>query len=153
VSEAIPPPGRPLTPAQTRLVQLLAQITVEEFLATPDTPPEEGRHLGGTSMNMPFGRYRGLPLRDLPDPYLSRLRSLDDLREPLLSAVDDELDRRGGAQRTRAPYDATLAQEIVAAGYRSLAKLHHPDGGGDLQMMKKLNATAEWLRDRVGVIT
>jgi hypothetical protein len=34
-----PPPGRPLTPAQTRLVQLLAQITVEEFVKEAQDAP------------------------------------------------------------------------------------------------------------------
>jgi hypothetical protein len=39
---------------------------------------------------MPFGRYRGWSLDELPDDYLEWLDGLDDLREPLRSAVARE---------------------------------------------------------------
>jgi uncharacterized protein (DUF3820 family) len=35
---------------------------------------------------MPFGKYRGWLLSELPDGYLQWLRTLSDLREPLRSA-------------------------------------------------------------------
>lgn len=36
--QATPPPGRPLTPAQARLVQLIAEAAVGQFLAEQDVP-------------------------------------------------------------------------------------------------------------------
>ncbi len=38
-------------------------------------------------MRMPFGKYRGLDLEDLPDEYLEWLLSID-LREKLRSALE-----------------------------------------------------------------
>ena len=36
---------------------------------------------------MPFGKYKGSPLKDLPNEYLLWLGCLPDLRQPLLGAV------------------------------------------------------------------
>jgi molecular chaperone DnaJ len=36
--------------------------------------------------------------------------------------------------------------ELVAAAYRTLAKLYHPDAGGDTAHMQRINAAAELLR-------
>jgi hypothetical protein len=44
-------------------------------------------------MKMPFGRWRGFELEDLPPEYLNWLLRRD-LREPLRSEVSYELDRR-----------------------------------------------------------
>lgn len=43
---------------------------------------------------MPFGKFKGQPLGALDDPYLLWLMLLDDLRDPLLTAVNQEADRR-----------------------------------------------------------
>jgi hypothetical protein len=43
---------------------------------------------------MPFGRFRGTRLENLPDFYLGWLLRLPDLRDPLLGAVRDEARRR-----------------------------------------------------------
>jgi hypothetical protein len=40
----------------------------------------------------------------------------------------------------------TVEDEIVAAGYRALAKERHPDAGGTQEDMAKLNEAAELLR-------
>ncbi len=59
--------------------------------------------------SMPFGKYRGTPIDELPDSYLGWLASLDDLHFPLNSYVQAELDRRKSErkhqrrQRTAAP--------------------------------------------------
>ena len=47
-------------------------------------------------MMMPFGKHKGQPLTAVDDPYLLWLLCLDDLREPLASAVNAEADRRMG---------------------------------------------------------
>ena len=46
-------------------------------------------------MLMPFGKYKGQALRSLPDHYLLWLAATVALREPLLSAVTEELTVRG----------------------------------------------------------
>jgi uncharacterized protein (DUF3820 family) len=48
---------------------------------------------------MPFGKHKGTPLRELPDDYLLWLSLLPELRDPLLTAVHLEMDRRNAAAR------------------------------------------------------
>jgi hypothetical protein len=43
---------------------------------------------------MPFGKFKGYAVEDLPDAYVAWLVSID-LREPLRGAVVDEMARRG----------------------------------------------------------
>jgi hypothetical protein len=47
-------------------------------------------------MTMPFGKFKGQPLTTLDDSYVLWLMLLDDLRDPLLSAINSEADRRMG---------------------------------------------------------
>ncbi len=99
---------------------------------------------------MPFGKYRGWPLDELPDTYLDWLASLDNLREPLRSAVYREQDRRQDYDHsapTLMRLDTVVADALVTAGYRALALRHHPDHGGDTRTMQKINGTVEALRE------
>ena len=43
---------------------------------------------------LPFGKYKGTPLDDLPSEYLLWLGCLDTLRQPLLGHVLKEMSRR-----------------------------------------------------------
>jgi uncharacterized protein (DUF3820 family) len=43
---------------------------------------------------MPFGKYKGAPLDELPSEYLLWLGCLNDLRQPLLGQVLKEMARR-----------------------------------------------------------
>jgi hypothetical protein len=45
-------------------------------------------------MTMPFGKFKGTPLTAINDHYLLWLATLDVLRDPLLSSVNAEMDRR-----------------------------------------------------------
>lgn len=45
-------------------------------------------------MNIPFGKYRGIPIEQIPDDYLLWLSALTDIRQPLLGAVLREMGRR-----------------------------------------------------------
>ena len=105
-------------------------------------------------MTMPFGRYCGLPLDELPDAYLEWVRGLADLREPLRSAVEREWHVRFGEARPAAlvslPREAVpVAEEIITAGYRQLTQRYHPDRGGSTATMQCVNAAAAWLRRQV----
>jgi hypothetical protein len=51
---------------------------------------------------MPFGKYRSQPLKALDDPYLLWLLCLEDLREPLLTAINSEADKRMGKLNSNA---------------------------------------------------
>lgn len=95
---------------------------------------------------MPFGQFRGLPIGDLPDDYLDWLMTLDDLREPLRSGVEREWRARHADSVGLEPDIANVATEIVTAGYRALAKQHHPDVGGDAEAMRRLNEAVAALR-------
>lgn len=112
---------------------------------------------------MPFGRFKGARLVDLPDWYLCWLHNLTTLREPLRLQVAREYERRlhprGGARR-RAPAHPPLlspelratAAEVIAAGFRVLAHQRHPDhdGGGHAAMVVLIaarDALVAWLED------
>lgn len=95
-------------------------------------------------MTMPFGKYKGVPLSDIPDEYLDWLRTRDDLRDPLLSALNEELARR---QRSRP--DPHVVEDIIARGQRSLARTAHPDvSGGSHEAMLAVRSAADWLYEQ-----
>jgi hypothetical protein len=109
---------------------------------------------------MPFGRYKNLPLSDLPFEYQTWLSQLDDLREPWRRAVFAEIENRennqglsreGGLSLWVDEDDIPIAKEIVDAGYRSVARKLHPDSGGSHQSMLKLNAVAGSLRKQLSL--
>lgn len=99
---------------------------------------------------MPFGKYRGVLIADLPDDYIAWLHGLDDLREPLRSAIREEwVTRFEAPPPTRNDLSSELrgmVAEIISAGYRTLAKVHHPDTGGETRAMQLLGDAAAWLR-------
>jgi len=105
-------------------------------------------------MKMPFGKYRGCQLWELPNGYLRWLVSLLDLREPLRSAVYAELRARADHNRGRPPHaralpDPQVARDLIAAGRRVLAAKYHPDAGGGHEVMVAINLAADWLEAQV----
>jgi hypothetical protein len=94
---------------------------------------------------MPFGKYRGRQVNELPFNYLEWLTTID-LLEPLQAYVNQEYAKRC---RGKDLIDLTAVDEIVSAGVRTLARLYHPDVGGDHQKMVAINNAADWLRDKV----
>jgi hypothetical protein len=100
---------------------------------------------------MPFGKHRGKSLQTLPDDYLQWLVGNVELREPLRSAVYDELDRRRPPQskRLRTCPHPGVAVELIGCGLRSLARRYHPDAGGSHDRMVEVTAAADWLRERI----
>jgi hypothetical protein len=114
-----------------------------------------------SAARMPFGKHKGLLLRELPDDYLCWLRDECDLREPLRMRVEREYQRRirprDRAQRPAGPFPAALppalretAIEIVKAGFRVLAHQRHPDHGGRHEQMLELTVVREALERLLG---
>jgi hypothetical protein len=106
---------------------------------------------------MPFGKHRGRALSDLPDSYLGWLRDLDDLREPLRTAIEREHERRlrpppppPPPSQLRPP-DPDLFRNVIREGYRAMAMKSHPDRGGDVRTMQKLNGLRDWC-ERQGLL-
>ena len=95
-------------------------------------------------MKMPFGKYSGLDLADLPTSYLRWLLSLDDLREPLRSAAMSEYRGRYFEEPERAV--STLDADAIKAIYRELAFKWHPDRGGTKEAMQAVNEFYEALQ-------
>jgi len=101
-------------------------------------------------------------LCDLPESYLKWLADRPDLRDPLWSAVLEELQgreqdyeppRRGSNTEPTVLIRSEhipLAIELVNAGHRQLARRHHPDIGGNITAMQDLNALADSLRTQLG---
>ena len=101
-------------------------------------------------MKMPFGKFAGIDLGDLPDGYLGWLHGRD-LYEPLRSAVNAEFQERAAAPpEDESPqlYDdvQALAAEMISVGYRALAARHHPDHGGNTYAMQLVNLARDYLR-------
>lgn len=67
------------------------------------------------ALRMPFGKYRGQPIEQIPDEYLLWLGCLDDLRPPLLGHVLHEMARRlaSGLRVTNEPPTYQPQQEGV----------------------------------------
>jgi hypothetical protein len=113
---------------------------------------------------MPFGKHKGCPVRDLPDSYVQWLVDGDVLYGPLRDEVEAEYayrfatGARGTQERTAglsihiAPLHVSMVREIVESGYKAVAKVHHPDVGGDLVAMQLLNAAAKSLRGQLTVL-
>jgi hypothetical protein len=111
-------------------------------------------------MTMPFGKYRGVEVQDLPDSYICWLVDEVDLFGQLRLDVHREYfhrlhqaeSRNQGATIRIEPADVELARLIVNHGYRSASKLFHPDAGGDPAMMVKLNGVVESLRSQLAAL-
>jgi hypothetical protein len=103
-------------------------------------------------MKMPFGKFKGVLVADLDDNYLKWLHDSIELREPLRSAIREELRRREETTGRPGEPDLKLARTVIDTGYKALALRHHPDRGGDLRVMQTLNTTVDWLRRHVEVL-
>src|SRR5262245_6045280 len=126
-------------------------------------------------MFMPFGKYKGYDLRDIPLDYLDWLLNKD-LYGRLHEEVERERDERharqererqqrerqerqargeyawedGGApssrcSQTRPCPNAALVSEVLTAGRKVLARKYHPDPGRTQQGFLQLTAVMDWL--------
>lgn len=114
-------------------------------------------------MTMPFGKHQGEDIADIPTGYLRWLRDNVDLFGELADAVEAELDSRlfsrpDASRRGResagltipvSTSDIPLLREIIESGYKAAARVHHPDAGGSVEAMQRLNALARRLRSQL----
>jgi hypothetical protein len=97
-------------------------------------------------MLMPFGKFRGSDLGELPDGYLIWLAENVELREPLLSGVEMEFRERGLTLHQRPTTAEGLDAGRVKSIYRELSLQFHPDRiGGDGEAQRALNLFYEKL--------
>ena len=99
-------------------------------------------------MLMPFGKFKGNELAEVPDSYLLWLAENVELREPLLSHVWEEMQERGLEVDQRPTTAGGLNPDKVKAVYRELSLEFHPDRGGNTEAMKAINLFYERLGGR-----
>ena len=113
-------------------------------------------------MQMPFGKYQGQGLDEIPRDYLEWLLDAGIRSKRLRQAITDELDRRASDRRSHSrgtqpppPNKITIPDEhkpfideIVRSGYRTASKRCHPDHGGSGDQFRALHAAYEWLAEK-----
>jgi hypothetical protein len=112
-------------------------------------------------VRMPFGKFVGVEVCDLPDNYLEWLLTIE-LKPYLRDAIEREWGSRSAPQTPpisrenrltisiKVPLtDVPLVREVLDRGYRAAARLRHPDRGGSDRDMQKLNGLVESLRNQI----
>ena len=95
-------------------------------------------------MRMPFGKYKGRELRDVPDSYLLwLLDNCEDISPTLREAIERHLD---GGNR-----NLPVEKALVDQWYGRLAREFHPDCGGSHDAMKAVNRAKDLLVEMAGV--
>jgi len=108
--------------------------------------------------SLPFGKYKGRLVREVPTSYLEWATETVTLPPGLREAIREELERRRRHSRANgrasplalAVPDPEVALEVITAGKRALALKYHPDRGGQTERMRKVLEAAEALTRLVG---
>jgi len=103
--------------------------------------------LSGSSMTIPFGKYKGRNICEVPTDYLDWLLSLSDLKCSFRYAVQDELRRRFAPPPPPKKHQPQLRLDIADAWRRKMAFEFHPDRGGTVEGMRAINRGYEYLRE------
>ena len=98
----------------------------------------------GMTVKLTFGKYRNWYVCEVPLSYLAWLWESDFIKEDLRESVHWEIRQRvgdGASMGNEVVVDKKRLQQI----YRSLARDHHPDHGGDNNVMAGINLFYEAL--------
>lgn len=90
---------------------------------------------------MPFGKYEGRLIDDIPDNYLLWLWENVDLQGPLLDAVARRI------PNIRETLQGPVSPNAINSVYRQLAVKWHPDKGGSKSAMQAINEFYEELKN------
>lgn len=109
-------------------------------------------------MRLPFGKYKGWHISQVPDDYITWLMDDPRIWETTRAAANREWYRRHPDVIVveekimfEIPPDLNKqAKELILAGYRSMVKKYHPDAGGDEEEMKKINLVMELFNPLIG---
>lgn len=93
-------------------------------------------------MVLQFGKYKGQDISQVPLEYVEWLLSKAQQDARIYEA---EIERREFAESAQLSW----VERLVQVGYRTLAKQHHPDHGGDTKTMQQVNAAYERLKSLV----
>jgi hypothetical protein len=105
---------------------------------------------------MPFGKFRGVPLSEVPTSYLRWALENIALKYGLDGEIRHELRNRAAREAFERSIpmpkglQITVALKLVEAGRRTLAKAHHPDLGGSTEAMQTVNQVADALSELLG---
>ncbi len=114
-------------------------------------------------VRMPFGKYKGQLIDDLPLDYIEWCLDNLDLRPELEDAFERRLEGKSSYSSPPPPppnsgflpkldsKDIPLLIELMEAGRRSMAKSHHPDHGGDTATMQRINRIVDQVKSLKGV--
>ncbi len=98
---------------------------------------------------MPFGKYSGHPIGDLPPAYLRWcLENLESMRPDIRAEMRRVLARDPTATTTTDVQPAAIVSQIdseLKSWYRSASLQYHPDRGGDTRGQIIVNAVFESL--------
>jgi len=88
-----------------------------------------------------------IAIMSAPKEDLFELYRVAEIRQRNATKIRDEFERRLYDQSAiESPITLKLVEEIASAGVRSLARIYHPDAGGDHDKMVTINNAANWLR-------
>jgi len=85
-------------------------------------------------MKMPFGKYKGEDIEDIPEEYLYWLLTEVELQEPLRTAVYRVYYGINPTEDLKEPI-----KQVIAFAYRKITKKWHPDVGVSNEAMQAIN--------------